>query len=178
MLAIDPMTIANGCVRFVDGSHTGGPQPHVHVDSASFSLAIDGSPTAFPEATPVECEPGDAVFFGPLVGTRSQPRPGLPRPCFAKCCRLPSAHSAHRSIPDSSARPQSSVRTEPTRQFVQVIHGSQPNTSSSPRRANTFAFDIPGNLVEPDDDAKSAAGGFSSSNAVRVLRAGGAAARL
>ena len=41
MLAIDPMTIANGCVRFVDGSHTAGPQPHVHVDSASFSLAID-----------------------------------------------------------------------------------------------------------------------------------------
>ena len=73
MLAIDPMTIANGCVRFVDGSHTGGPQPHVHVDSASFSLAIDGSPTAFPEATPVECEPGDAVFFGPLVRTLPHP---------------------------------------------------------------------------------------------------------
>ena len=167
MLAIDPMTIANGCVRFVDGSHIAGPQPHVHVDSASFSLAIDGSPTAFPEATPVECEPGDAVFFGPLVRTRSRSRPVLPRPCFAKCCRLRMGrhHSVHRDVLHM-ARP------------LQVIHGSQPNTSSSPRRANTFAFGIPGNLVEPDDDAKSAAGGFSSSNAVRVLRTPRGGARL
>ena len=115
MLAIDPMTEANGCIRFVRGSHTAGFREHVTVESASFSLAISGSLDAFPEAVPVECAAGDAVFFGPLV-----------------------------------------------------VHGSMPNESAGDRRANTLAYDIPGNLIIHE--------GAADSGQVRVLRSAAAAA--
>lgn len=119
MLAIDPMTEANGCIRFVRGSHKDGPREHIKVESSSFSLAISGRLDAFPEAVPVECAAGDAIFFGPLV-----------------------------------------------------IHGSMPNESAGDRRANTFAYDIPGNnLIEPSGPGQVA-------NQVRVLRRASAVAAL
>ena len=91
MLAIDPATEANGCIRFVPGSHRQGPIDHQDLKTSSFSIGLEGDLDAY-EAVPVIMDPGDAVFFGPLV-----------------------------------------------------IHGSAPNTSGQHRRANTFAFDKPGN---------------------------------
>ena len=118
MLAIDPMTTENGCIRFVNQSHKLGPREHTKLDSASFSLALDASPSAFPQAIPVECDAGDAVFFGPLV-----------------------------------------------------IHGSHQNHSTCDRRANTFAFDLPGNLI-------SARGSENEGYRIRVLPWRPAAPRL
>lgn len=94
MLAIDASDAANGALRFVDGSHHQGLVPPKRFASKSFSIGIDGDLGAFPDATMVCMEPGDVVFFGPLV-----------------------------------------------------IHGSGPNTSDRDRRANTFAFDAPGNRL-------------------------------
>ena len=76
MLAIDDMTVGNGCVRYVSGSHKQGPLEHVLTESNSFSMTLDPSPDAFPEgdvATSVECSAGDAIFFGPVVIHGSHP---------------------------------------------------------------------------------------------------------
>lgn len=72
MLAIDPATQENGAIRFVEGSHRQGPVDHKNFKSASFSLGLEGGLDAF-DSTLVEMEPGDAVFFGPLVIHGSAP---------------------------------------------------------------------------------------------------------
>lgn len=91
MLAVDGQDEANGCIRFVPGSHLQGAVAHTDLKTSSFNIGLPGGMDAYP-SVPVEMAPGDAVFFGPLV-----------------------------------------------------IHGSAPNTSGRDRRANTFAFDVPGN---------------------------------
>jgi ectoine hydroxylase-related dioxygenase (phytanoyl-CoA dioxygenase family) len=73
MLGIDPQTIANGCIRFVPGSHKQGLIEHATFKSSSFSIGLEGDLDAFPDAVPVEFAPGDAVFFGPLVIHGSAP---------------------------------------------------------------------------------------------------------
>ena len=96
MLAIDAADEENGALRFVNGSHLKGPVSHELFASSSFNRGLSGDLDAFPNEM-VAMEPGDAVFFGPLV-----------------------------------------------------IHGSGPNRSTRDRRANTFAFDRPGNQLHGD----------------------------
>jgi len=66
MLAIDPNVKANGALRFVEGSHKAGPIDHKTFVSASFNIGLEGDIDS-KESTMVELQPGDAVFFGPLV---------------------------------------------------------------------------------------------------------------
>ncbi len=66
MLAIDAADAGNGAIRFVDGSHLDGLISHQDMRSDSFNLGLSGDLGAYP-STLVAMEPGDAVFFGPLV---------------------------------------------------------------------------------------------------------------
>lgn len=102
MLYIDAADEANGALRFVDGSHHQGLLPLTRFASSSFNIGINGNLDAYPDATLVAMQPGDVVFFGPLV-----------------------------------------------------IHGSGPNDSDRHRRANTFAFDAPGNRLQSELPASS-----------------------
>jgi ectoine hydroxylase-related dioxygenase (phytanoyl-CoA dioxygenase family) len=72
MLAIDAATEANGCIRFVPGSHKQGPLDHSSFDSSSFNIGLPGDLDAY-DAVPVALQPGDAVIFGPLVIHGSAP---------------------------------------------------------------------------------------------------------
>ena len=74
MLSIDGADLENGCVRFVDGSHTQGAIDHKRFESASFGIGLDGDIESY-TATPVETAAGDAVFFGSLVIHGSAPNP-------------------------------------------------------------------------------------------------------
>jgi ectoine hydroxylase-related dioxygenase (phytanoyl-CoA dioxygenase family) len=66
MLFIDRADAENGSIRFVEGSHLAGATLHRNFASDSFSLGLEGGLDAY-DATLVEMDPGDAVFFGPLV---------------------------------------------------------------------------------------------------------------
>jgi ectoine hydroxylase-related dioxygenase (phytanoyl-CoA dioxygenase family) len=66
MLFIDRADAENGAIRFVDGSHLQGAASHRDFASDSFRLGLDGGLDAY-EATLLEMDPGDAVFFGALV---------------------------------------------------------------------------------------------------------------
>jgi ectoine hydroxylase-related dioxygenase (phytanoyl-CoA dioxygenase family) len=72
MLSIDAATRDNGCTRFVEGSHKRGLVDHDELDSTSFRIGLRGDMDAY-EATMLETEPGDGVFFGPLVIHGSAP---------------------------------------------------------------------------------------------------------
>jgi len=74
MLFIDRADTENGSIRFVDGSHLGGAAAHRDFASDSFRLGLDGGLDAY-DATLLEMDPGDAVFFGPLVIHGSGPNP-------------------------------------------------------------------------------------------------------
>jgi ectoine hydroxylase len=66
MLFIDRADAENGAIRFVDGSHLEGAAIHRDFASDSFRLGLDGGLDAY-DATVLEMNPGDAVFFGPLI---------------------------------------------------------------------------------------------------------------
>ncbi len=66
MLFIDRADSENGAIRFVDGSHLRGAAAHRDLASDSFRLGLEGGLDAYP-ATLLEMDPGDAVFFGPLI---------------------------------------------------------------------------------------------------------------
>jgi ectoine hydroxylase-related dioxygenase (phytanoyl-CoA dioxygenase family) len=66
MLFIDRADAENGTIRFVEGSHLAGATAHRDFASDSFRLGLEGGLDAY-DATLLEMEPGDAVFFGPLV---------------------------------------------------------------------------------------------------------------
>ncbi len=66
MLAIDAADRENGAIRFIDGSHKQGPVDHRHFESTSFSIGLDGG-IEDRASTMIEMQPGDAIFFGPLV---------------------------------------------------------------------------------------------------------------
>lgn len=94
MLAIDSANDENGALRMVKGSQKNGLQPHKVFKSDSFRIGLEGDLDAYPGLL-IEMDPGDGIFFGPLI-----------------------------------------------------IHGSAPNSSPNDRRANTFAYDKPGNLLK------------------------------
>jgi ectoine hydroxylase-related dioxygenase (phytanoyl-CoA dioxygenase family) len=93
-IAIDPSKEVNGALWVVPGSHHGGLKAHKDFKTDSFSIGFEGGLDAFP-GTLVEMDPGDGIFFGPLL-----------------------------------------------------IHCSGPNRADFDRRANTFAFDKPGNRLK------------------------------
>lgn len=66
MLAIDRADESNGAIRFVEGSHRPGLREHITVKSNSFSIALEGDLDAY-DGKLIEMDPGDCVFFGPLV---------------------------------------------------------------------------------------------------------------
>jgi ectoine hydroxylase-related dioxygenase (phytanoyl-CoA dioxygenase family) len=67
MLAIDPATLENGCIQFVPGTHKGGLQTHDRKENMSFGVFLPGYFNPRPGAVPIEMQPGDCIFFGPLV---------------------------------------------------------------------------------------------------------------
>ena len=66
MFFIDAATTGNGCIQFVPGSHKKGLLDHDHGNHA-FGLYLPGFFEECDEAVPVEAEPGDCIFFGPLI---------------------------------------------------------------------------------------------------------------
>ena len=101
--AIDPAKEINGALWVYEESHKQGLLPHKNFKSSSFSIGFEGGLDAFPR-TLIELEPGDGIFFGPLL-----------------------------------------------------IHCSGPNKADFDRRANTMAFDKPGNRLKgelPSDNLR------------------------
>jgi len=82
-IALDPARVENGCLEFYPGSHRSGDLPHVGsadaADGEQIRLEVS---RLFPglQPTPVELDPGAAVFFdgrvvhGSRVNTSSVPR--------------------------------------------------------------------------------------------------------
>jgi phytanoyl-CoA hydroxylase len=62
-IALDPATVANGCMQVIPGSHLGGPAPHFHVRDCQ--LADDR--VAVDRAHVVPLEPGGVLFFSGLT---------------------------------------------------------------------------------------------------------------
>lgn len=73
-LAIDPATKENGCIQFVPGSHKWGLQEHERKQQ-TFGVFLPGPAYYYErdDAVDVEMQPGDGVFFGPLVVHGSAP---------------------------------------------------------------------------------------------------------
>lgn len=67
MLAIDRQTRENGCIQFVPGTQKQGLIKHEKRENESFGIFLPGHFYQRPDAVYVELEPGDCVFFGPLV---------------------------------------------------------------------------------------------------------------
>jgi len=65
-LAIDSATDKNGAIRFVEGSHLKGLTGHHDSGSKWFDLDLGHDMAAY-KSKLVEMEPGDAIFFGPLI---------------------------------------------------------------------------------------------------------------
>ncbi len=82
-IALDPARVENGCLEFYPGSHRSGDLPHIGsadaADGEQIRLEVS---RLFPglQPTPVELDPGAAVFFdgrvvhGSRVNTSSVPR--------------------------------------------------------------------------------------------------------
>jgi len=66
MLSLDAATSKNGCIRFVPGSHKGKLLVHDQAQT-SFGLFLPGFFESRDDSVVVETEPGDCVFFGPLI---------------------------------------------------------------------------------------------------------------
>ena len=62
-IALDPATVANGCMQIVPGSHRAGPAPHHHARDCQ--LVDETSRAARAEVVPLE--PGGALFFSALL---------------------------------------------------------------------------------------------------------------
>lgn len=71
-LAIDPQTIANGCLHYVPGSHKFGLLNHHKFEGDAFVWGLGKDFNQF-NSVPVEYDPGDMCFFGSLVIHGSQP---------------------------------------------------------------------------------------------------------
>jgi phytanoyl-CoA hydroxylase len=71
-LAIDPIDVENGCLRYLPGSHVGGLRPHAYSGVRGFSLGIVGYTEAEAEAeVAVELCPGDIVGHHPNIVHRA-----------------------------------------------------------------------------------------------------------
>ena len=64
--AIVPSTKENGCIEFVPGSHKSGLRRHER-RRESFGVFLAGHYQDRDDSVPIEMDPGNAVFFGPLV---------------------------------------------------------------------------------------------------------------
>ena len=62
-LAIDPMTLENGCLEFIPGSHRWGLQDHEHHEE-TFGKFLPGHYYKRDEGVTVPMEPGDGIFLG------------------------------------------------------------------------------------------------------------------
>ena len=71
-IAIDPMTLENGCLEFIPGSHRWGLQEHERHEEA-FDVFLPGRYYVRDEAEAVPMDPGDGVFFSSLVIHGSAP---------------------------------------------------------------------------------------------------------
>ncbi len=67
--ALEPMSRENGCLAVVPGSHRGELLPHGNPDWEYLNLAYFGAAGvgAHPDRVHLAMEPGDTVFFGPLL---------------------------------------------------------------------------------------------------------------
>lgn len=78
-LAIDPMTLENGCLEFIPGSHRWGLQEHEH-HQETFGVFLPGHYYKREEGVAVPMGPGDGIFFTSLVIHGSAPNTsGRPR---------------------------------------------------------------------------------------------------
>lgn len=97
-IAVTESTIANGCLRFIPGSHR-TDDPGMHDDTPRpnemFSASLD--PASFDEtaAVDVELEPGQVVFFDCYTIHGSQPNNGA-RPRAGYACRYMPGTSVYR----------------------------------------------------------------------------------
>lgn len=68
-LALDDVDQANGCVRYVSGSHRRGMRDHVRTDTLGFSQGIAGYPTALDSRHEVctAAQPGDLLAHHALT---------------------------------------------------------------------------------------------------------------
>ena len=71
-MAIDPMTLENGCLEFIPGSHKWGLQEHERHEE-TFGVFLPGRYYQRDEAVAVEMRPGDVVFFTSLIIHGSAP---------------------------------------------------------------------------------------------------------
>ena len=69
-LALDPMTVANGCLWIQPGSHHGGPQPHRDT-GGFFQIGYDGPD----RGEPLELAAGEVGVFSSLTMHRAGPNP-------------------------------------------------------------------------------------------------------
>ena len=81
--ALEPVNRENGCLAVVPGSHRGGLLPHENPDWEYLNLAYFGAAGvgAHPDRVHLEMEPGDTVFFDPLLlhGSGRNRSPGFRR---------------------------------------------------------------------------------------------------
>ena len=70
--AIDPMTLENGCLEFIPGSHRWGLQDHERHEEA-FGVFLPGRYYKRDEGVTIPMEPGDGIFFTSLVIHGSAP---------------------------------------------------------------------------------------------------------
>lgn len=103
-LAIDPATRANGCMRVIPGSQTGGFSDYEPVDSATNTFArqvkpelIDESEAVYFELQPNECSLHDArIIHGAEANTSAQRRCGYTMRYFSLERRvIPEANASH-----------------------------------------------------------------------------------
>ena len=71
-LAIDPMTLENGCLEFIPGSHRWGLQDHEQ-HQETFGKFLPGHYYKREEGVTVPMEPGDGIYFTSLVIHGSAP---------------------------------------------------------------------------------------------------------
>ncbi|MDA1043725.1 MAG: phytanoyl-CoA dioxygenase family protein [Verrucomicrobia bacterium] len=65
-LAIDASTLANGCIRYVPGSHKEYIEHTVFESRSGFEIGLPGDIDAFPNE-PLEMQPGDVAFHGSIT---------------------------------------------------------------------------------------------------------------
>ncbi len=68
-IALDEVDEANGCIRYVRGSHTSGLREHARTETLGFSQGIRDYPTASDKEreTPVPAQPGDLLAHHALT---------------------------------------------------------------------------------------------------------------
>jgi ectoine hydroxylase-related dioxygenase (phytanoyl-CoA dioxygenase family) len=88
-LALDAMTLQNGCLWIQPGSHHGGPRPHADT-GGFFQVGYDGPETG----EPCELEAGELLVFSSLTMHRAGPNPS-PGPRRSWVIQYIPAHAVH-----------------------------------------------------------------------------------